>query len=131
MVILSVLFLSAHQGFAEEAAAHEHETSIKIPATVDGIWKEIKKHQTELDAVVKGKKLSEVHAHAFAIRDLSKPLPSKVHEDHKKHVENLVKQIAQIAEDLDKSGDAGNQAATEAGVKKLNTALKTLEEHTL
>jgi len=31
---------------------------------------------------------------------------------------------------LDKSGDAGNQAATEANLKKFDTALKNLEEHT-
>ena len=79
--------------------------------------------------MVKAKKLDQVHHHAFAIRDLAKALPAKSGSDMKKMVENAVKKVSQIAEDLDKSGDAGDQAATEANLKKFEAALKTLEEH--
>src|SRR6266536_696291 len=83
--------LSNHAtGLAQEHKDHkEHKESggkVKVPDTVEGIWKEIHKHHTELD--------------------------------------DAVKRISQIAEDLDKSGDAGNQATTEANLKKFDTALK-------
>ena len=123
-------FLSIQSGFAQEKAEHgeTHET-IKIPDTVDGIIKEIDKHHHELADTVKAKKLSEVHAHAFAIRDLAKALPAKTGPEMKKMVENAVKRVSQLAEDLDKSGDAGDQAKTEANLKKMDAAIKTLKEH--
>ena len=114
---------------AEHDEHKEGHAQIKVPETVEGIWKEIHKHHEELAATVKAKKLSEVHEHAFAIRDLAKALPAKAHPDHKKMVENAVKRVSHIAADLDKSGDAGNQASTEASLKKMDDALKTLEEH--
>lgn len=115
---------------AQEHKEHkEGAEKVEIPATVDGILKEIHKHQRELADTVKAKKLEAVHHHAFAIRDLAKALPAKAHPEHKKMVENAVKKVSQLAEDLDKSGDAGDQAKTEANLKKMDAALKTLEEH--
>jgi len=108
---------------------NEGHDKVNVPDTLEGIWKEIHKHHEELAATVKAKKLGDVHKHAFAIRDLAKALPNKAQPDHKKMVENAVKRVSQIAEDLDKSGDAGNQATTEASLKKMDAALKTLEEH--
>jgi hypothetical protein len=132
MGLCAAIGLFGNQTFAAEQEHKDHKghEKIKIPDTVEGIWKEIHKHHQELAAVVKAKKLAEVHEHAFAVRDLTKALPAKAHPDHKKMVENAVKRISQIAEDLDKSGDAGNQATTEANLKRFDAALKNLEEHT-
>src|ERR1035437_1867723 len=73
---------------AQESKDHqehkEGESKIQIPDTRDGILKEIAKHHQGLADTVKAKKLSEVHEHAFAIRDLAKALPGKVNSDHKK-----------------------------------------------
>ncbi len=115
------------------AAEHEHKEGeahgkVQVPDTLDGIWKEIHHHYQELKDTVKAGKLAEVHEHAFAIRDLGKALPAKVPSEHKKHVENMVKKLSQIAADLDKSGDAGNQAKTEANLKKLDALLKEMED---
>src|SRR5438552_18095675 len=118
---------------AQEHKEHkEHKEGgekVKVPDTVEGVWKEIHKHDQELADTVKSKKLADVHHHAFAIRDLAKALPAKTHPDHKKMVENAVKHVSQIAADLDKSGDAGDQAKTETNLKRMDAALKTLEEH--
>jgi hypothetical protein len=131
MGLCAAIGLAANQTvLAQEHGGHEESTEqVKIPDTVDGILTEIHTHQQELTDTVKAKKLSEVHHHAFAIRDLAKALPAKTNPDMKKIVENAVKRVSQIAEDLDKSGDAGDQAATEANLKKFDAALKTLEEH--
>src|SRR5207244_13390069 len=107
----------------------ESSGKVKIPDTVDGILKEIHKHHQELADTVTAKKLADVHHHALAIRDLAKALPAKAYPDHKKMVENAVKKVSQLAEDLDKSGDAGDQAKTETNLKRMDAALKTLEEH--
>ena len=81
---------------ATTARAAEKE-NVKIPDTVEGIFKEIHKHHGELAAVVKNKKLADVHHHAFAIRDLAKALPDKAAADKKKQVEGTVKNISKLA----------------------------------
>ena len=116
--------------FAQEHKEHKAGSeTVKIPDTVDGILKDIHTHHQELADTVKAKKLADVHHHAFAIRDLAKALPAKANPDHKKMIENAVKKVSQLAEDLDKSGDAGDQTTTEANLEKMDAALKTLEEH--
>ena len=110
---------------AADATGHSHFT--KIPATVAEIWTAIHLQQTKLTAVVAKKDLGEAHDHAFAIRDLVEALPAKVAAEHKTHAETSAKGIAKLASDIDKSGAAGAQKATEANVKKLETAVAALE----
>jgi hypothetical protein len=124
---------TAQPSLATAQEHHEHKEGeahgkVQIPETLDGIWKEIHHHHQELKDTVKAGKLAEVHEHAFAIRDLGKALPAKVPAEHKKHLENMVKKLSQIAADLDKSGDANNQAQTEANLKKLDALLKDMED---
>lgn len=121
----------AEAGKVAEPKPKEHkegQSKVKIPDTLHGIWKEIHTHHLALGEVVKEKRLSEVHEHAFAIRDLAKALPSKAGQANKKPIENLVKKIGGIAAELDKSGDAGNQQRAEAGLKKLDEALAKLQD---
>ena len=110
----------------QSAFADEKEGKVKIPATVEGILKAIHTEHGELAETVKNKKLADVHHHAFAIRDLAKALPAKAEADKKKQVEGTVKNIAKLADDLDKAGDDGKQAETEALLKKLDGVLKVL-----
>ena len=135
--ILLAMVLCAAIGFFSaptRAAEHEHgdkadaHANVKVPDTLDGIWKEIHQHHKELADTVNAKKLDQVHQHAFAIRDLAKALPAKVPAEHKKHVENMVKKLSQIAADLDKSSGAGGQTKTEANLKKLDALLKEMED---
>ena len=109
----------------EESGGHSHFT--KIPATVEEIWKEIQKQQGKLTSVVAKKDLGEAHDHAFAIRDLVKALPAKIPAESKTKTEEAAKEIAKIAADIDKSGAAGAQKATEANVKKMDTAIAALQ----
>ncbi len=127
MGLCAVIGLIAQPGHAQ-TATNEVEAKVQIPDTVDGIWKEIKMHHQELADVIKAKELSKVHEHAFAIRDLVKALPAKTNPEHKKPIELMVKKISQIATDLDKYGDAGDQAKTEANLAKMDDALKKTED---
>ncbi len=102
------------------------EEKMVMPETVDGIMDAIHKAHGELADVVKSKKLEDVHHKAFAIRDLANTLPVKVAADKKARVEGSVKNIAKLAEDLDKTGDDKDQAATESNLKKLDGVLMIL-----
>ena len=112
---------------ASAADKEEKEEAMKIPNTVEGIWKGIHEHHMELAEVVKSKNLKDVHVHAFAIRDLANALPAKAAADKKARVEGTAKNIAKLAGDLDESGDANDQAKTEANLKKLDGLLKMLK----
>jgi hypothetical protein len=108
-----------------DGGGHSHFT--KIPATVEDIWKEITKQQGKLAGVVAKKDLGEAHDHAFAIRDLVKALPGKVPTEQKTKAEAGAKEITKIAADIDKSGAAKAQKATEANVKKMGEAITALQ----
>ena len=110
---------------AADDGGHSH--FIKIPATVPEIWKKIHQQQAGLIKTVAKKDLGEAHDHAFAIRDLVKALPAKVSPGHKAHAEAGAKEIRTLAADIDKSGAAGAQKATEANVKKMGEAIVALQ----
>ena len=122
---LAVTAIRFHTAVAAEEA-REHTEKMTIPDTADGIMQEIHQHHVELADVVKSKKLADVHHHAFAIRDLANALSAKVAADNKARVEGSAKNIAKLAEDLDKTGDANDQAGTEANLKKLDGVLMAL-----
>ena len=124
---LAITGITTSTTFAAEKEHAENKEKMVMPETAEGIMTEIHKHHGELADVVKSKKLADVHHHAFAIRDLANGLPAKVAADKKARVEGSVKNIAKLAEDLDKTGDDNNQAATEANLKKLDGVLKALD----
>lgn len=116
--------LTATNAFADEK--HHDKGKVKIPETVEGIFKSIQEYRHHLGETVEKKKLADVHHLAFAIRDLANALPPKAAANKKKQVEGTVKNIAKLAGELDESGDAGNQAKTEVNLKKFDGLLKVL-----
>ena len=133
------LTMPAAPAFADEGHAHgtghiEQEPAkapeaekAAAPQSVEDTLKTVHEHQAELAQTIADKKLDDVHHIAFAIRDLAVPLPEKATPDSKAKVEGSVKNIAKLAEALDASGDAGDQAAAEANLKKLDGVIKVLE----
>ncbi|MEO8044826.1 MAG: hypothetical protein ABI674_07955 [Spartobacteria bacterium] len=124
LTTLTISTVRAHEGEEHGAAA---KTEMQIPETTEGLMAAIQKHHGELDATVKNKKLSDVHHHAFAIRDLAKALPAKAAADKQARVQGAVNNLSKLAEDLDTSGDAGDQAKTESNLKKFDAVLAQLE----
>ena len=115
---------SAPAASAPEAmpAAEPEAAPMAIPATADAIWQEIDKHSAELKATIDSGSLSEVHHHAFAIRDLVAALPSHSPtlpaEDQSK-LEGEVKFVSTLADRLDQSGDGNDKAATQSSYEQL------------
>lgn len=114
-------------------AAEEHEAhggTVKIPDTAAGIVKEVKEHEADLGKIIADKKLDKVHEVAFAIRDLVKALPEKstgLDAEKLGKLKSNAKFVASLADRLDKSGDANDQAGTESNFRKLQPILKEIE----
>ncbi len=129
IVALSVAFISTR--FTSAFAEHEHkEGEEKIPATVSGIWSEVKEHEEQLGKIIADKKLDKVHEVAFEIRDMVNALHDKsmdLPSDKLVKINANAKYVADIAKRLDESGDASDQVATETNFKKLQDLLKTIE----
>jgi len=112
--------------FAEDADNDMKGMEMKMPDTVEGLLAAIQKHDTELKETVASKKLADVHHHAFAVRDLAKTLGAKAPADKKARVDGAVANISKLADALDASGDAGDQAKTEANLKQFDAVLGQL-----
>ena len=108
---------------AEEAKA-ENPTS--VPDSADGIWMAIDKQSTELKTAIDGNDLKDVHHMAFAIRDLVASLPEHsptLSGDDKTKMENEIKFVSTLADRLDETGDAGEQAGSKANYETLAAVL--------
>lgn len=93
-----------------------------IPETADAIWQEIDKHSAELKATIDSGSLSEVHHHAFAIRDLVAALPTHsptLPAKEQKKLQGEVKFVSTLADRLDQSGDGNDKAATQSSYDQL------------
>ena len=130
-LIASLLTLAVSVWLLPSARADEQEgAKITIPETAAGILKEINHHEQELSETIAGKKLEDVHHHAFAIRDLVNALPEKSKELDAAKLGKLkgnAKFVVDLATRLDATGDAKDQAGTEANFKKLQGILKNIE----
>ena len=132
VVTLAWMPLAATTSYADEHAGHEHhqvESPTKHGMNAEMILKEIHSEHQALAKIVTAKKLSDVHKTAFAIRDLANELPAQAPADKRAKVQSTVTNIGKLAFELDKSGDAGDQLATEANMKKLAGLLKMLDSY--
>lgn len=98
-------------------------TGVHTPQIILGLIEQ--RHQI-LTRIVVEKKLDEVHKQAFAIRDLAKELSGVVAPEKKMKVTATASNISKLADELDESGDAGNQVATEANLKKMDGLIMML-----
>ncbi len=109
--------------------AEPAEAKISIPATSAEIWQAIDSHITELHNVITSDKLGSVHVHAYAVRDLVRALPSESNNlspDALAKVRGESKFVDTLAERLDHTGDANDEAGTESNLQKLEGVLKLL-----
>lgn len=127
MGLAAVIACSPNQSAAKEGGGAGHSHFIEIPATIEGIWKEIGNQKTKLNAVVANNKLADAHDHGYAIRDLVRSLPPRVPAESKGVAETVAAEVAKLATAVDKSSAAGSKKATETNVKQLIAAVDALE----
>lgn len=117
------------KGPDHEAMGHDmpEHAGAKMPETPAGIWADIQTRQAELAKTIEAKQLEVVHEKAFAVRDGVNALVAKSSDLPAEQVAKLkanAKFVADLAERLDKSGDANDLAATQENFKKLDGILK-------
>lgn len=127
----------AKPGHEGKEKAHDSggkdEGKMEIPDTAAGILKAVDEHVKELDEVVVGGKLDQVHELAFAVRDMLAALPGKLHElpkDVSTTLNTSLGKIRQQAELLDKYGDSGNAAQTKAVLGKFKAEIDSIKKQT-
>lgn len=135
--IISMLLVSGLLGLSRPALAGEEHGSQHgmvpakgAPATLADVWRSVKAHEGELDALIKAKDIGKVHQIAFAIRDLVATLPEKSGQlpaEQQTKLKGQVKYVATLADRLDTAGDAKDQSATEGAFKQLQTVLSGIE----
>jgi hypothetical protein len=119
----------SHDG-AHEEGAHATSASHADAKTAADLWRTVKTHETELQGLVESKDLGKVHEVAFAIRDSVAGMADQSPQLSPEQLTKLkgnVKYVATLAERLDASGDAKDQAATERNLKQLESVLSSIE----
>lgn len=123
MTLLSVCMFSLT---IQSVVYANEETAIKIPDTVAGIWTAVDEHTTAINKLIASNQLTNIHAHAFAIRDLIKALLGKSQDLSTDQLENVKRDtdyVDQLAVRLDKTGDANDKEGTIISFNKLQKIL--------
>ena len=105
------------------------EAPMAIPATAAGIWKAIDVQLKQVHADIGKNALKNVHAHAFAIRDLVRALPTHSSGLSRNAIAKVTSQskfVDTLATRLDQTGDASDRPGTQANLTKLEGVLKTI-----
>ena len=108
------------------ASTAEAEAPTQIPATAAAIWQAIDQQSAALKAAIQNNALKDVHHQAFAIRDLVAALPDRSRSlpaDAQANLQRDVKFVATLADRLDATGDANDQAGAQSNYDKLATVL--------
>ncbi len=124
-----------HEHTSSAAPAHSHGTNAPpvspanwMPDTPEGIWRELHRHQAELQPAIAAKQIDKTHAHAEAVKRLTAALVEVVHPDYKASVEKGAEKINQAISAAHRSAHADDIAGVEANFKQFSDALQQLEE---
>lgn len=125
------LSLTLSVGIAHaQVTAKPKVTAAMTFAKAGASWQSIVADRKALGDVIRAGKLSEAHELAFSIRDAVVTLPYKssaLAPAKKTALGKQVTLVADIAESIDKYGDAGNAAKTKAEYARLQKALSGIE----
>jgi hypothetical protein len=122
-ITLSTPGLHAHEG-------HDHgaKPKVTVPDTAEDILLEMNKHHALISNAVTGKNLKGVHDPIEALTALAKALPDKTAADQKVRVQGSVNNLTKAADSLHHAADAGDQAKSEAELKKLDGVFLALKQ---
>lgn len=115
---------------AQQAHGPQGKSQQTIPATASEILTVVEAKLVDLEKIIAAKKLEQVHATAFEIRDLLLALPEKaaLPEPDKKQLSASLGKIKQQAGLLDKFGDAGDFAQTSAVFGKFKEEIEKIKK---
>lgn len=99
-----------------------------MPDTPEGIWKELHRHQSELQTAIAAKQLDKLHVHAEAVKRLTAALVDVVHPNYKTSVARGAEKVNQGIIAAHKSAHADDLAGVESHFQEFNDALHELEQ---
>lgn len=115
-------------------ALYAHTTEapkVEIPTTIPAIWKAVDENASSINQAIKDFKLTSIHKHAYAIRDLVNALPALSNDlpaEQKKILQDNLIYVNQLATRLDKTGDTEDKEGTAANWDKLQKVLVQLKQ---
>ena len=132
MMLLGIFMgvLAVGNALANEGVEVGKEADEVMPASVSGIWGEVKEHEAMLKKTIEAGELDKVHLGAFKIRDMVKALSEKsaiLAPDNLENVKSGSGRMAEIADQLDKYGDAGDNARTKEQFQRLTKVLDFIQ----
>jgi hypothetical protein len=110
-------------------ADEEKDTPVTIPNDTAGIWQAVDAETTEMSKLIQAGTVSDLHHHAYAVRDLVAALPThsaSLAADKLAKVESGSKFVAILAQRLDAAGDSNDKDAAASNFEKLNVILKSI-----
>ena len=95
---------------------------------------EIDEHREEIEHLIEGGKLGDVHPPAQHIAMIAKRLPelaqkSGVPQEHWKEINTQSRDLANLFDEIDEAGDAGKKPETEAAFAKMVKLIDSLKTH--
>ena len=95
---------------------------------------EIDEHREEIERLIEGGKLGDVHPPAQHIAMIAKRLPelaqkSGVPQEHWKEINTQSRDLANLFDEIDEAGDAGKKPETEAAFAKMVKLIDSLKAH--
>lgn len=122
-------------GPSDSSAGHPHETPLgrgtqkpSLPNTLEGAWKAVHEHHTQLEAAIKGKRFNEVQSHAQSLAELMKQLIALSHPSHQPVVESGVNKVNQALAELGQSAETGSELVMKNNLDTFAKALHELEQ---
>ncbi|PQV63597.1 hypothetical protein B1R32_11063 [Abditibacterium utsteinense] len=94
-------------------------------------WTKIAASKANLDQIIEAKQLKKVHEAAFQVRDLVRTLPalsSDLSPDKTQTLATQIKNVDQLASQLDEAGDVGNLKETRENQAGLSDVLDTIQD---
>jgi len=126
--VIATILLLAIVGLANTACKKKpREPNLAHFQTPEGTVETIQQLRLQLTEAVEKKNLQYVHDSMYYFKGLCTALSSKLQGEKKQRVDSILAELTDIAEEIDNSAGRGNQAGTEANLKKLINELKVLE----
>lgn len=102
-------------------------TAVAIPQDAQAIFAGIDQHQAQLKSAVQANRLSDVHEHAVAIRELTARIPQRGTFDTSDDLLLTSRKISEVTGALDRIGETDIWPESRAKLEELGSLIQSLK----
>ena len=124
LIVLLSLMVALPGGGCKKKVAKQDSA---FQHTTENTYQKIQEIRLQLVEAMEKKNLQYIHDSMYYFKGLLTALSTGLQGEKKERVDNVLKELTVIAEEIDNSAGRGNQAATEANLQKLIDSMKQLE----